>query len=160
MDERAKYKADLLREIGNIDVTKIVDLVNANQKEAFIGRTKAIILLQYLKNTGQFKAIQKYKHSSFADFMENEYGITEESFNESLFVLENHFEAAQKYGIGVIAKIRRTCGASKVPVVLKAITDEESKLKNPLPHNKILDIIKMYKKVLEMKKSDIKTRQE
>ncbi|HBJ74412.1 MAG TPA: hypothetical protein DDY86_02555 [Syntrophaceae bacterium] len=154
MNEMVKIKADLLKDIANMEVSKKVEMIHGFQKAAFDGRVKSFILLQSLESSGEFREIPKYKKSSFWEFIENEFGIREQSYRDARFSLGFHYAAAEKHGIGLIARIGRTCGVRKVPEVVKVIAEVESKLKGSLSHTKALEIVKKFEKPAPIKPKD------
>jgi len=74
------------------------------------------------------------------------YNIKIGTFLESAKAFNKHPKESVKYGVGLVSKISRICGAVKEKKVLDEINDADKKAKIPLKRDKIEAIIQKYAK--------------
>jgi hypothetical protein len=135
-----ELSALVLDGIEKKDILAIESEIKGFQADSFEARASAILLLQYLKNSGRFRENPYYKNSTFEVYLDSVYGITYKSFHDMGTAII-YYPEAEKYGAGTIAKIRNLCGVAKVKKVLSEIKAEETKRAKPITRMMIKDII-------------------
>lgn len=145
-DTMATREEIVLRGIEDKDIATIEMEIKKYQGLALESRARAVICLQYLCNTGRFRENVFYKNASFERYLEMEFGIKEEAFRDTRYAIAHHYQDAEKYGVGTISIIKRTCGGlHRVGAVLTAIRKEEEKRKAPLTSDVVKRIIGEHK---------------
>ena len=119
-------------------------------------KKKFIFGLQYLKHTGRFRENPVYKKSSFANYLLGEYNMRINSFEESARAFSKYPEESEKYGVGMIAKIRRQCGVKKEKEVIEEIKKTDNQIKARIRRDKIDEIIKRNSKKIPPQKATYK----
>lgn len=133
-----KYKGKKINEIEKE--------VTASNELSLEARKTAIFALRYLEITGRYKENPTYKKSSFADYLMGYYAMRENTYRESFRAFDKFEDETVKYGVGLISKIFRACGAKKERKVIDEIKKTDLALKNPIQRSKIKTIIAKYAK--------------
>lgn len=133
-----KYKG---KKIGEIE--KEITTKNELSLEA---RKTAIFALRYLEITGRYKENPTYKKSSFTDYLMGYFAIRETTYRDAFRAFDKFESETVKYGVGLISKILRTCGAKKEKQVIEEIKKTDLALKNPIQRDKIKTIIDKHAK--------------
>lgn len=136
-----RLEEEVLNGIDKKDILTIETDVKQFQSQSLEARAKAVICLQYLSNSGRFKENEFYKSTSFEHYIETAHGITYTAFLDMKIAIIHHYKDADKYGVGTIGRIRRTCGLANVGKVLNKIHAEEEKRKTPLTFTAVRYII-------------------
>lgn len=98
------------------DFIQYRDLAAANRKDFILG-------LYYLDRTKRFKENKLYKNSTFERYIGDVFSMKYHAYDKERFSFIAHPEASEKFGPGLVARIKDTCGAEKVNDVVKAIDD-------------------------------------
>jgi len=133
-----KYKGKKINEIEKEIIAK-----NQLSLEA---RKSAIFALRYLETTGRYKENPTYKKSSFTDYLMGYFAIRETTYRDAFRAFDKFEDETVKYGVGLISKVLRTCGAKKEKRVIEEIKKADKALKNPIQRDKIKTIINKYAK--------------
>ena len=129
------------RKIGEIEKE-----IKTKNELSLIARKDAVFALRYLELSGRWKENPTYKKSSFKEYLMGYYSIREGSYREQLRAFTKFEDEALKYGVGIIGKVLRDCGAKKEKLVVEEIKKADKALKNPIQRAKIDTIIKKYAK--------------
>jgi hypothetical protein len=140
---KKQYDGQKINDIEST-VTMYHDLSAANRKDFILG-------LYYLDRTKRFKENKVYRNATFEKYIGNLYSLKRATYDKERFAFIAHPEAAEKYGPGLVARIKDDCGADKVVDVVKKIEDA----KDIGTIDKI--IVKNAKKQPEPKKAETKS---
>lgn len=110
---KKKYDGKAIAEIES-GCKKLVEKSVDNRKEFILG-------LYYLERTKRFKENKIYANSTFESYIRTMYNLRYNTYNKERFGFIAHPAAAQKWGVGLIAKIQNVCGAGKVSDVMGKI---------------------------------------
>lgn len=104
--------------ISNIETafTRYRDLSAANRKDFILG-------LYYLERTNRFKENTLYKKATFERYIGDVFAMKYNTYNNERFAFIANPEAAEKFGPGLVSRIKENCGAEKINDVVKAIED-------------------------------------
>lgn len=127
-DLKKKYDDKSINDIEQT-CTKYSALSSKNRKDFILG-------LFYLERTKRFHENHVYAASSFETYIRNSYNLRYTTYNNERFVFIAHPDAAARWGVGLVSRIKHDCGAGKVPEVMNQI----DALKNP-NHTSIEKII-------------------
>jgi hypothetical protein len=110
------------KHINDIEQTcsKYSALSSKNRKDFILG-------LYYLERTKRFHENHVYASASFETYIRNSYNLRYTTYNKERFVFIAHPDAAARWGVGLVSRIQKDCGAGKVPEVMNQI----DALKNP-----------------------------
>jgi hypothetical protein len=140
---KKQYDGQKINDIEST-VTRYHDLSAANRKDFILG-------LYYLDRTKRYKENKVYKNATFEKYIGNLYSLKRATYDKERFAFIAHPEAAEKYGPGLVARIKDDCGADRVVDVVKKIEDA----KDIGTIDKI--IVKNAKKQPEPKNADTKS---
>ena len=113
--EELKQRYDT-KKIGEIEKE-----IEKNRGTSFKAQQEMTFALAYLKMSGRFKENPQYKKSSFETYLLGQVNMRLGTFRENERAIMHYPEVAKKYGIGLVAKIHRKCGAPKEAEVFKEI---------------------------------------
>jgi hypothetical protein len=111
------------------------DALNFRQA-ATVNRREFILTLYYLKSTNRFQEISGYEKYTFERYIRERFALSLPSFERERFAYISNPDHAEKLGVGLIAKIKETCGAHNVDTVASEI--EASTKKTPAEIDKII----------------------
>ena len=114
-------------------------LIKESRSTSFAAQRDATLALSYLKMSGRFKENPQYQKSSFETYLMGQYNMRMGTFIENERAVTQFPKVAERYGIGLVAKVRRKCGAKAERTVFKEI--EASHGKGPIKQAKIETII-------------------
>lgn len=136
-------------------ITQIEKSIKADNATAAEARKKAIEGLLYLRDSGRFKENKLYRKSSFENYLMGVFNIRYNTFLESARAFSKYPDESVRYGVGLISKVYRNCGAIKERRVIAEIAEADKKAKVPLKRDKIEAIIQKHAKP-KPKKNDYK----
>ena len=102
---------------------------------------RMIEALSYLRMSGRHKENPKHKNSSFWSYLMDQFNMREKTFREMERAFTYFPEETKLYSVGMVAKVRRNCGAKKEKAVFAEIAKAQGKLKTPIKREKIKAII-------------------
>lgn len=114
-------------------------LIKESRSTSFAAQREATLALSYLKMSGRFKENPQYKKSSFETYLMGQYNMRMGTFIENERAVIHYPKVAERYGIGLVAKVRRKCGAKAESAVFKEIAASQGK--GPIKQAKIETII-------------------
>lgn len=138
IDEKLKLEYDK-KSIGEIE-----NGIKSDQLLSLEAKKEMVFALLYLRNTGRYKENPFYKKSSFKNYLLGFFNIRLNTFMEEAAAFTHHEKESLKYGVGLVSKISRQCGAKHEQVVLDEIEKIEKTRKTPIQRDKIDAIIAKY----------------
>ena len=102
---------------------------------------KFIEALMYIELFKLWPENPMHKKSTFGAYILDVFNLRIKTYRNNKMALFNFPDESEKYGVGVIARIRRDCGATKVKTVLKQIKVKNGSLKTPITREQIDKII-------------------
>jgi hypothetical protein len=99
----------------------------STSKNAIIEATK---ILRYLQKTNRYKENVRYAKEPFKVYLEDQFGVREGTYTEWVRALPFEKEA-RAYGIGLVSKTMRICGAAgakRVFTEVKAMDEKQGKI--------------------------------
>jgi len=139
--------SDLKKKYEKKTINQIEKEIKTNNSLSIEARKNSILALMYLRDSKRYKENPLYRKSSFENYLMGFYNIKIGTFLESARAFNKHPKESVKYGVGLVSKIGRVCGAVKEKTVLKEINDADKKAKIPLKRDKIESIIQKYAKL-------------
>lgn len=127
-------------------ISEIEKEITAKNELSLEARKTAIFALRYLETTGRYKENPTYKKSSFADYLMGYHAIRETTYREAFRAFDKFEAETVKYGVGLISKILKVCGAKKERQVIEEIKKTDEALKNPIQRDRIKIIINKHAK--------------
>ena len=125
--------------------------INEIEKEVKLNKTLSLkakkvvtFALLYLRNSGRYKENPMYRKSSFENYLLGFHNIRINTFMEDARAFSKFEKESLKYGVGLVSKIHRKCGAKKEKMVLAEIKEAEKSLKTPIKRSKIEIIIQKH----------------
>jgi hypothetical protein len=112
----------------------------ATSKTSIVEATK---ILRYLEKTSRYKENTRYKNEMFKVYLEDQFGIRYGTYQERVRALQFEKEMGS-YGVGLVAKIIRTCGNLGANRVFNDVRNLEETKKNPVSREKIDQIIEKH----------------
>ena len=147
-----------LKKFEKMTIIEIENEIKSKNILSLEARKESILALLYLKRSGRYKENKLYAKSSFKNYLLNFYNIREKTFNESARAFDKFPKESVKYGVGLVSKVKRKCGAKKEKEVLKEIKAADKKAKKPIERAKIDEIIYKHSKPEQAKGPGYKTR--
>ena len=132
------------KKIGEIEAE-----IGKNQDLSFDAQKRMTLALSYLRITNRYKENPQYKNSTFETYLKGQFNMRLGTFLEKERAIIRFPEEAKKYGIGLVAKVKRVVGAKKESAVFKEIKESQGKL--PIKQAKIEAIIQKYAPAKEKK---------
>lgn len=123
-------KEQLKQRYESKTIGEIEKEIEKNRGTSFKAQQGMILALSYLKMTGRFKENPQYRKSGFKTYLSGQFNMRLGTFDESEKAIRHYPEVAEKYGIGLVAKVRRKCGALKEAEVFKEIKQAQGDSKN------------------------------
>ena len=130
------YDGKKIEEIET-EITGKHDLLIETQKDM-------IFALSSLKMTNRYKENPLYRESSFKEYLLGMFNMRENNFYEMERAFIQFPKEARLYGVGLVAKVRRKCGAKKERAVFAEIAIMQGTLKTPIKREKIESIIEKH----------------
>lgn len=116
--------------------------IRENRGVSFEAQREMIFALSYLRTSGRYKENPQYRKSSFEAYLKGQLNMRMGTFLESERAMIHYPTEAKSYGVGLVAKVHRKCGAQKEKQVFKEI--KESQGKEPIKQAKIEAIIQKH----------------
>ena len=104
-------------------------------------RMNFILKLYYLERTKRFHENKVYKNATFTEYIYNKFNLRYTTYDKERFAFISFPDETIIWGAGLIDKIRKVCGADKVPVVIN-----EMKLLKNVTHDQINKLISKHAK--------------
>jgi len=143
----------LKKKYGEKKINEVEKEVRESNELSLEARKTAIFALRYLEATVRYKENKVYGKSSFKNYLLGQFNIREATYRESLRAFTKFEEPTKKYGVGLIAKVSRECGAAKETQVIKEIVEKDKSLKTPIQKDQINQIIAKHAKPKSQYKS-------
>ena len=148
---------ELKKQYEKKTISEIEGSIKENNQLSLEARRDAIFALAYLEHSGRYKENPMYRKSNFENYLKGFYNIRINTYMESKRSFMKHEAETIKYGVGLVSKIYRQCGALKEQKVLDDIHATEKGLKAPIKRDKIDAIIQKYAKPTPPAKPGYKT---
>jgi len=129
-------------------IKEIEGSIKENNQLSLEARRDAIFALAYLEYSGRHKENPMYRKSNFESYLRGVYNIRMNTYRDAKRSFMKYEAETVKYGVGLVSKIYRTCGAMQEQKVLDDIQATEKGLKSPIKCDKIESIIQKYAKPL------------
>ncbi len=142
-------KEELKQKYDGKKIGEIEKEISENRGLSFTAQREITYALCYLRMSGRFKENPQYKNSSFETYLKGQFNMRLTTYMENEHAILFYPEVAEKYGVGLVAKVRRQCGVRKEKQIFKEI--EESQGKAHINQAKIEAIIKKHSKPKEPK---------
>ena len=136
------------------DVMKIGEIESEIKEKhglSFAAQKEVIYALSYLRASGRYKENPQYRKSSFETYILGQYNMKVGTFLENERAVLHYPEVAEKYGIGLVAKVHRKCGVKKAAQVFREIKEVQGSLKTPIKRAKIESVIEKHSAPLKPK---------
>lgn len=137
---------DLKEKYEKQTIEQIESQIKKDYEKSAKARMDATLALYYLKSSGRYKENPLYSKSSFKVYLEEVHMRRENTFNDEVHAYMNYPKEAVKWSPGVVAKVRRECGAKKEKEVFKEVNKKEKSLKTPIQRHQIQKIITAHAK--------------
>ena len=127
-DLKKKYDSKPINEVES-DCKKNADSASDNRKEFILG-------LYYLDRTKRYKENPVYAKSTLETYIRSMCNLRKATYEKERFAFISHPSSAKKWGVGLISRIQKSCGAGNVPNIMLKI--------NAIPnatHDKIEKVI-------------------
>jgi hypothetical protein len=127
-------------------VTELEKDASDNHQLSTQSRKEFIQVMFYFQQTERFRQIEKFKKSDFASYLRDRWNMTMSQYHNERNIFLNFPAEAEKYGVGIISRIRRKCqlGVEGTRRVLDEIKKEEDKAQKPLSAEKIEKTIQRF----------------
>ena len=135
-------KEQLKQKYGNKKIGEIEREIKANVGLSFKAQMEMTFALSYLKFSSRYKENSIYRKATFDSYLKGMYNIRLGTFHERVQAFSHYPIEAEKYGVGLVAKIKRKCGVHKEKSVFNEIRETQKKLKTPIKAAHIETIIK------------------
>lgn len=136
MKEKTKY--------DSMTIVEIEKEIQDNRELSIEAKKEAIKALCVLRSTGRYKENPVYKKSSFENYLMGQFNIRYNTFQEEARAFKFFPEETVKYGVGLVAKIHRVCGAKNEIAAIREIKAADNKTKAPIQRIKIEEIIQKH----------------
>jgi hypothetical protein len=137
---------EILKKYEGKTLKQIEDQIRENNKSAHESRAGVVEGLMYLRKTSRYKENPLYAKSSFERYLMGEFNMRLGTLLETASAYSNYPEESARYGVGLIAKVKKRC----TPVAQRKVMDEikatGKKLKKPITRDKIDFIIQKHAK--------------
>jgi len=137
---------DLKTKYDKMTIGQIEGEIKGHRHNSLEAMRESILALLYLKQTGRFKENKLYRKSNFENYLMGFHNTRLNTFMESARAFDKYPEESLQYGVGLVSKVFRACGAIKEKTVLDEIKAADKAAKNPIKRDKIDAIIQKYAK--------------
>jgi hypothetical protein len=152
---RKKSKENTEMEKNKFDKFSINELetkVEESAKDARDAQKMQIEVLFYLKVSGRYKESNRYEKSSFYSYIEDRFNIRRGTYMEMQMAFIKFPKETREFGVGVVSRVMRDCGAIKAKSVLEKLNTAQETSKTILKRAKIEGIIQSNAKPKQIKK--------
>ena len=149
MTKKKSTKEKVVSEFDSVPLAELETQAKTLAVSSMDYQFKMYEILVYIKDGKRWMENPLYKRSSFWQYLDDIFTIREQTYRENVLAMQKHPEFAKQYGVGLVSKVRRECGALRVSKVHTAIEDESAKRKKPLTR---LNIAKIIEKHTDVKK--------
>jgi len=144
----------LKKEFDQLKIDKVELRADFYKESSLKGRKDFIKTLYYLKYTSRFKENKFFKKSTFEQYLNTRHSLRLATFENEAWAFFKYPIASERYGAGLINKIKTVCGAENVPKVVGRI--ELLPKKDMQKINTIIDANEMPER--KKRKADQRTR--
>lgn len=151
-------KEELIKKHSKDNVQELERWVDANVSLNHKCQAEMYGILYYLEFSKRYKENQAYKKSTFETYLMDRFNIRRGTYDKNVMAYMRYPDEAQRFGVGLVAKIRSECGAVKTDVVFKELKELEKRSKKPLSRDTISKVIDKHRKPRQKKaETDWKT---
>lgn len=123
---------DEAQQFADKPIDRIMDMARQTLDSYRQSRKEFCRILSYLKRTWRFRELPQYGKSSFEKFLESEFRMTMERFNQMKIAMEKYENQVVLYGQGFVEKTISNHGPDRAAVVFRAIEKKQSSRKKPM----------------------------
>jgi len=147
-------KEEMESKLKSQSIKQIEAGIRGNHNKSLGAQREMIIALSYLKYSKRYKENPQYKTNNFSSYLIGMFNMRLNTFEEMGLAYRHFPEETMKYGVGVVAKVRRKCGPIKQKVALDEINAIQKNNK-PISRDKIERVIQKYTPVPKEKATRI-----
>lgn len=136
-------------------INELETKVEESAKESRDAIKMQIEVLFYLKTTGRYKENKRYEKSRFYDYVEDRFNIRQGTYMEMQMAYIKFPKETREFGVGVVSRVMRDCGAVKAKSVLEKLNTAQETSKTILKRAKIEGIIQSNAKPKPIKKESM-----
>ena len=133
-------------------INELETKVEESAKDARDAQKMQIEVLFYLKVSGRYKENKRYEKSSFYNYIEDRFNIRQGTYMEMQVAFIKFPNETREFGVGVVARVMRDCGAVKAKSVFEKLNTEKERTLTTLKRAKIESIIQSNAKPKPIKK--------
>jgi hypothetical protein len=140
--------SDILKQLkekyDNTPVNEIINglLLAASQMKNM--QREMVLGLFYMERTMRWREYPGYKTSSWERFLDDVFKMRTTTYRNMVFAFQSFPDEAKLYSVGLIIKIKETCGIERLPHVLREIKTADDSLTNPIKRERIEKIVQKY----------------
>ncbi len=123
---------DEVKQFADKPIDQIMDMARQTLDSYRQSRKEFCRILSYLKRTWRFRELPQYSKSSFEKFLESEFRMTMDRFNQMKIAMEKYENQVILYGQGFVEKTISNHGPDRAALVFKAIEKKQSSRKKPI----------------------------
>jgi hypothetical protein len=135
-------KEQLKKKYDGKGIDEIEGEIETSKSLSLDGQRGMIFALSYLKSSSRYKENPIYRSASFENYLKGMFNMRLNTFYERERAFVHYPKETEKYGVGLVAKVKRKCGAKKEKTVFNEIREAQKKLKTPIKADQIETIIK------------------
>jgi hypothetical protein len=136
-----KTEKKVPNEFDSLSIVELEKRVEQNHLLSREAQKEMYVMLEYLRTSNRYKENPRYKKSLFWEYLEDRFTIRQGTYRENARAFLKYPEYAVEYGVGLVTKIDRVCGKTKVDKVIGVIAKETATHKKPLDRTAIENII-------------------
>jgi hypothetical protein len=133
-------------------LTELETKVEESAKDARDAQKMQIEVLFYLKVSGRYKENKRYEKATFYNYINDRFNIRTNTYMEMQMAFIKFPKETREFGVGVVSRVMRDCGAVKVKSVLEKLNSAQEASKTILKRAKIEGIIQSNSKPKPIKK--------
>ena len=126
---------------GKLTIKQLEERALKLQHSIVEEKGRFIEILAYIELTRLWRKNPLHSKSSFAVYLADIYNLRIGTYRREKTAFLNFPDEAKKYGVGVVARIQKDCGAVNTKIVLKELDEKVVALKTPIKREQIETII-------------------
>ncbi len=151
-------KEELKKKYDGKSLKEIEEAITGFKLASYENRQSFILALYYLCFTDRYREDKTYKKAEFNDYLFGRWVLRPTTYHNEKIACLNFPEMSKRHGPGVITKIKKSCGADKVHMVLNKINKLECKDGQSASWEQINDIILVNAKPTTVKEEEGPTK--
>ena len=129
----------LKKKYDNKPLSFIEKTANKAKQLSYASRKDFILILNYLEMTKRYREDRTYKNADFKTYISDKFHLLFNTYYNERIAYERFPELSQKFGTGLVMKIKETCGNEKVEIIFGKIPPKATR-------EQISDIISKFAK--------------